>query len=147
MSFEIFLHYATLWTLIATAISVTIAVVSQRRQVNTTVYLELTGRLHSLYRAIPAEMRIAHLSGADLESAYGDQAAVVTFDFAQLIASAFALYQNGYFSGKLWKLLSHDAERGLRLAVFRATWPKLRPAFSYNPAFIDYVESVQERSN
>lgn len=144
MNLDDLVRYATLWSLIIAAFSVALAVFSHRRQVNASIYLDLTERLHKLYRALPNEIRAAQFAATSEESRGDpDQAAVIVVDFLHLMNAAFTLYRTGYFSGRLWKALDAEAKRGLRLAVFREQWPRTQSAFANNPGFIKYVERLQ----
>ena len=147
MNLEDVLRYATLWSLIVASVSVAFAIFSHRRQINASIYLDLTQRLHKLYRAIPSERRVAHLAGKRDPDLEGDEvSAIIVADFLHLMNAAFTLKQTGYFSGRLWQALNKEAERGLRLPVFREQWTRAQLEFTHNPEFLKYVERVQHKS-
>lgn len=134
---------ASLGTAVAAVLSVGFAVFSHRREINASIYLELSDRLHQLLRTIPGDFRSAHLSGKQPEAVDGGQAIVIAADFLHVINSAHTLYRSGYFSGKLWKQLKSQAERGLRVPVFNECWPNLREQFSADPGFVAFVEKCR----
>ena len=70
MSLDLALRCGTLVSLVIAVFSVGFAVVSHRRQVNATVYLNLTERLHKLYRSLPDEVRAAQLAGREVDEAH-----------------------------------------------------------------------------
>ena len=144
MNLDEVLRYATVWSLIVASASVAFAVFSHRRQINASIYLDLTQRLHKLYKAVPAERRAAHLTGKRDPNLEGDEvSAIIVADFLHLMNAAFTLHRTGYFSGRLWRALNDEAQRGLRLPVFRDQWSRAQLEFAHNPDFIKYVERVQ----
>lgn len=134
------LALGTICSLLIAAGSVAFAVFSHRRQVNASVYLELTRQLHELYKRMPKS------GGADAQHAQRtENTEALVFDSLQLIRSAFTLSEAGYFSGKLWSNLRADAEKSLKKPVFHELWPKMKTEFLNDPSFIAYVDRVQSR--
>lgn len=142
MTLQLLLQYGTLWSLIVAAFGVIFAMVTHRRQVNASIFLDLSGRLHKLYQSIPPEMRTPDFTGTEA-GVHSMPAALVIRDFLNLMNAAYTLRKSGYFTGPLWKALEAEAKHGLQLPIFRAQWPFLRQYFTSNPAFIKYVERVQ----
>jgi hypothetical protein len=142
MDWSSILQGATLLTLVVGICSVAVAVYSNQRQTNAAIYLDLSQRLQELYKSIPNDLRMAQLAGQEMaeESIH----AVMLMDFLQVIHSSFTLHQAGYLSGALWETLSGDIRHGLKLQPFRLHWPKLRSEFSEHPAFVEYVEAIQQ---
>lgn len=70
-------------------------------------------------------------------------AQVAVIDFLNLLNSAFTLHRSGYFSGALWKALESEVKYGLRLPLFRAHWPNLKQNLISNPAFVRYIDQIQ----
>ncbi len=143
MTSDQIIQLATIGTALAAVFGVAFAVFSHRRQINGSIYLELSDRLHRLLRSVPGDYRSAHLAGKAPEGVDSAQAIVISADFLHVINSAHTLYRCGYFSGKLWKQLKGQCERGLRNPVLRDQWPKLREQFSADPDFIAFVEACQ----
>ena len=141
MGFRVLLQYGTLWSLITAAGSVVFAMVSHRRQVNASIYLDLTSRLQKLYQSIPSEVRSSYFEG-DVGSLPG----VAVLDFLNLLNAAFTLYKSGYFSGPLWKALEAEAQHGLQTPLFRSQWPRLRQDFSSSPRFVHYIDHIQRKA-
>lgn len=141
MGFRVILQYGTLWSLITAAGSVVFAMVSHRRQVNASIYLDLTSRLQKLYQSIPQEMRSSYFT-AEVETPPG----VAVLDFLNLLNAAFTLFKSGYFSGPLWKALEAEAQHGLQTPLFRTQWPLVRQDFNSSPQFVQYIDQVQTTS-
>lgn len=137
------LQYATLATAVAAVFGVIFAMFSHRRQVNASIYLDLSERLHRLFQSLPVEMRSAHLAGKEPDPSHAAVSLVIVVDFLHLMHSAHTLYKSGYFSGRLWVQLRTQAEQGLQLPLFRQYWPGARREFSGSPAFIAFVEKTQ----
>ncbi|MGI4827274.1 MAG: hypothetical protein ACRYFU_03650 [Janthinobacterium lividum] len=128
----------TFWSLIVATLSVGFAIFSHWRQVNASVYLDLTKQLHDLYKRIPSKN-----SGKERPAIDSQAAETLLLDFLHLMKAAFTLSKSGYFSGRLWRALQNDAKKGLRLPVFRAEWPRLKNEFLHDPAFIAFVDEAQ----
>jgi hypothetical protein len=133
--------YATLATAIVAVCSVVFTVISHRREINASIYLDLSDRLHRFLQTLPAEVRVARLVGEDLSDSPAAMTAMA--DFLHIINAAHTLYAAGYFSGKLWLQLRIQAERGLRLPICRTHWPRMRSDFSRSPGFVAFVEECQ----
>ena len=137
------LQYATLFTMLVALGSVAFAILSHRWQTNATIYLNISERLHAMYGTIPDSLRAAHLTGNESQEYETELAAATVLNFLNLVNTAFVLYRAGYFSGRLWKALSAEAEWALRLPVSRVQWAHLKVAYSSNPRFVRYVDKVQ----
>jgi hypothetical protein len=146
MTSDQIIQYATIGTAIAAVFGVAFAMFSHRRQINASIYLELSDRLHRLLRSVPGDYRSAHLAGKEPEGVDSAQAIVIAADFLHVVNSAHTLYRCGYFSGKLWKQLKGQAERGLRNPVLRDHWPKLREQFSQDSDFVGFVEECHAQA-
>lgn len=133
------LALGTVCSLLIATVSVAFAVFSHRRQVNASVYLDLSRQLHELYKRMPKS------SSSSLYMPDAEATEALVFDSLQLIRSAYTLSEAGYFSGRLWSNLRSDAEKGLVKPVFRELWPRMKSEFLNDPAFIAYVERVQSR--
>jgi hypothetical protein len=142
MNLSELVQYTTLGTALAAIFSVAFAVVSHRREINASIYLDLSDRLHRLLQSLPVEFRSANITGKHPDSV-SDRGLVVVVDFLHLMGSAHTLYISGYFSGRLWKQLRSQAERGLQLPVFRTIWPQIRGEFLASPDFVAFVEKCQ----
>lgn len=116
--------------------------VSHRRQVNASIYLDLTSRLQKLYQSIPPEMRSSFFAG-EVAAPPG----IAVLDFLNLLHAAFTLYKSGYFSGSLWKALEAEAQHGLRTPLFRSQWPLVREDFHSSPRFVRYIDQVQNKAS
>jgi hypothetical protein len=142
MSLSDFIQYTTLITALAAMFSVAFAVFSHRRQINASIYLDLSDRLHRLLQSVPLEMRTARLAGQEPPT-QSPLSLVVAADFLHLMSSAHTLYRGGYFSGHLWNQLRAQAHRALRTPLFRDCWPQLRGDFASDPSFVAFVEKCQ----
>jgi len=141
MNLNEIIQYSTIGTAAVAVFSVIFAVVSHRRQINASIYLDLSERMHRLLQGIPMELRSAHLAGEARDTLRTAHGMILAADFLHLMSSAHALYTCGYFSGRLWKQLRLQAEHGLRTPIFREHWPQLRKEFIANPAFVTFVEA------
>ena len=148
MTPEQIIQLATIGTAVAAVFGVAFAVFSHRRQINASIYLDLSDRLHRLLQKVPSDYRSAQLSGKqtaekNAEAIEGGHGIILAVDFLHIVNSAHTLYRSGYFSGKLWKQLKTQAEQGLRIPVVDECWPQLRVQFLQNPDFVAFVEECQ----
>jgi hypothetical protein len=132
------LAFGTVWSLFVATVSVAFAVLSHRRQVNASVYLDVSKQLHELYKRMP-KRPASNTQAVEVTEATRS----LVFDSLQLIRSAFTLAKAGYFTGPLWKNLRDDAEKALRKPAFRELWPEMRAEFLSDPAYVAYVDRVQ----
>lgn len=132
------LAFGTVWSFFVATVSVAFAILSHRRQVNASVYLDVSKQLNEIYKRIPKR------SAADSHSLEVTEATrSLVFDSLQLIRSTHTLAKAGYFTGPLWKNLRDDAEKALRKPAFRELWPEMRAEFLSDPAYVAYVDRVQ----
>ena len=90
------LAFGTVCSLLIATVSVAFAVFSHRRQVNASVYLDLSRQLHELYKRMPKSSS----SGLYMPDAEATEALV--FDSLQLIRSAYTCSGRGLSDGPHW---------------------------------------------
>ena len=142
---NLLLHYGTLWGLVLSTASIAVAVRLQQRQTNAMIYLELTGRLSQIFLSLSLEVRSAAIAGSLISEEQRAEFSVTSFEYFNLICSAYQLYEGRYFSGRLWKMLRREIDRNLATPLAQVEWERHKNQFATFPHFSKFVQQVQAR--
>jgi hypothetical protein len=139
MTFESFLRYGSVWTLILGVLSLAFAVRNYRRQVNAQILFEIAGRYHEMLRLLPVKEWITK----DEVPASTPELTASVLRYLSIVRFAFVLHELRYLSKDLWKLLQAEHHRTLATPLFVREWKTLHVEFAFFPNFLAYVESTQ----
>jgi hypothetical protein len=143
MTFDTFLRYGSLWTLVLGVLSLAFAVRSYRRQVNAQIFFEIAGRYHDMLQSFPVgEWKTRFNSVGEVPAPTAELTSSV-LRYLAIVHFAFVLHELRYLSKDLWRILQAEHHRTLSTALFRREWPSVRYEFELFPGFLVYVDSVQ----
>src|SRR5690242_8533767 len=113
MTFESFIRYGSLWTLILGMISLAFAVRNYRRQVNAQIFFEIANRYHDMLRSFPVKEWISRINPKDEVPASTPELTSGVLRYFAIVHFAFILHELRYLSKDLWKLLQAEHYRTL----------------------------------
>lgn len=143
MTFDSFIRYGSLWTLLLGVFSLAFAIRSYRRQVNAQILFEVASRYHDMLQSFPVyEWSIRLKPKHELPESTAELK-VGVLRYLVIVHFAFILHELRYISKDLWKILQAEHHRTLTSPLFVREWPALRTEFNYFPSFITYVDSNQ----
>ena len=142
MSLEQIIHYATLFWLVMGAISVAVAVINNREQMKTQIFLALSARYDELLQSSSTDFWLGMPSGVVLRERC-EGLAILTLRFCTLFSLAYYLFRERRIPERMWLLLLSSAERRIRTPLFAREWEHLRSEFDGYPEFVALVTSLQ----
>lgn len=146
MTFESFVRYGSLWTLILGLLSLGFAVRNYRRQVNAQIFFEIAGRYHNMLQSFPLGGWLArHNTEENLPDPSTEISAGI-FRYLAIVHFAFLLHELRYLSHDLWSILRAEHHRTITTPLFVREWRHVRDEFILFPTFVTYVDSLQSRS-
>ena len=143
MTLDSFIRYGSLWTLILGVLSLAFAVRNYRRQVNAQIFFEIAGRYQDLLQSFPVQQWVTRLNPKEELPMSTPEVTSGVLRYMATVHFAFILHDLRYLSKDLWKLLQAEHYRTLTAPLFMREWNTLRVEFSFFPAFLAYVDSVQ----
>ena len=136
------LHYATLLSLAIGLIGVAIALLVNRQQLTTQIFLTVFSRYDELLENSSAGFRASLQAEAELPER-SEELSMSILRYYNNVFFVFFLHQWGRIPGKLWKLILPAVRRRLRSPAFVREWKVLQNEFEHLPEFSVFVRDVQ----
>ena len=143
ISLEQIIHYATLFWLVMGAISVAVAVVNNREQVKTQIFLALSARYDELLQSVSTDFWLGMPSDTVLPERC-EGLAILALRFYTLVSMGYYLFRERRIPKRMWHLMLRSAERRIQSPLFAREWEHLRSEFESFPEFVALVASVQQ---
>jgi hypothetical protein len=143
MTFEYFIRYGSLWTLILGVLSLAFAIRNYRRQVNAQVFFEIAGRYDEMLQAIPINSWLARHDAEGRLPESCPETTTSALRYLAIVHFAFVLHELHYLSRDLWTILKAEHQRTVGSALFVREWQQLRAEFAMFPPFVTYIDSIQ----
>jgi hypothetical protein len=131
-----------LGTIAIGGLGIFVALRNQRRQQNSQMFLEFSGRFQNLLRLFPTEAWLANRDPRQPLPPQSQQLTDCTLYAMQFIADAYRLHQSGYLSRNLWKLWEREIRRTIKGRVFQREWDHISAEFEHTRDFVRYINSV-----
>jgi hypothetical protein len=126
-------------TLILACLGVWVAIITQRRQLNAQLFIEMRGRFQQLLRTFPSEAWLANGNPAHPLPESSREITDCTFYCLQLIADVYQLRRGGYVSARLWNVWEGEIRHTVQGRIFQREWEGLHVEFLHNPDFLSYI--------
>ena len=127
-------------TLILASVGIWVGMITQRRQLNAQMFIEMRGRFQELLRLFPSEAWLADGNPSHPLPHSSREIRDCIFYCLQLLADVYQLRRGGYVSARLWNVWEREIQHTLKGPVFQREWETLRVEFSHNEEFLRYID-------
>lgn len=139
---DVLVQFGQVGTLVIGSLGIWVAMLTQRRQLNGQMFIEVSGRFQELLRLFPTEAWLANRSPSHPLPPPSQEVTDCTLYCLQLIADVYHLHQGGYISKHLWRLWEREIKHTLAGPIFQREWEGLAAEFTHNPEFVQYIETL-----
>jgi hypothetical protein len=136
------LHYTTLFSLAIGLIGVAIALLVNRQQLTTQIFLTVFSRYDELLENSSAGYWASLQPETEL-SEPNEELTMSVLRYYNNVFFMFFLYKWGRIPGKLWKIILPAVRRRLRSPAFLREWKVLQKEFEHLPDFSVFVRNIQ----
>lgn len=139
---DLLVQISQVGTLILACLGVWVAMITQRRQLNAQMFIEMRGRFQQLLRTFPSD---AWLANGNASYPLPNPSREITdsiFYCIQLIADVYHLRRAGYVSARVWRTWEQEIAHTLSGRLFQREWGGLRGEFSHNQEFLRYIDRL-----
>src|SRR5580658_5979762 len=140
MAADILVQLGQVGTLVIGSAGIWVALVTQRRQLNAQMFMEVSGRFQELLRLFPTEAWLANRNPSQPLPPSSQELTDCTLYSIQFIADAYHLHKGGFISKNIWTLWEREFKRTLSGPVFRREWAGVAVEFSDDHAFLQYID-------
>jgi hypothetical protein len=139
------LHYATVFSLAIGLIGVAIALLVNRQQLTTQIFLTVFSRYDELLENSSAGFRASLQPETELPER-NEELTMSVLRYYNNVFFMFFLYKWGRIPGNLWKIILPAVRRRLRSPAFLREWKVLQKEFEHLPEFSVFVSNIQHES-
>jgi hypothetical protein len=143
LTFDTFIRYGSLWTLVLGVFSLLFAIRSYRRQVNAQIFFEIAKRYHDMLERFPIQDWTLRMHPKEKLPEPTAELQSGALRYFAMVHFAFVLHELGYLSKKLWRILQLEHRRTLTSPLFIREWCGVRREFNLFPKFVSYIDSLQ----
>jgi hypothetical protein len=136
------LRYATAAGVIATFLSVAVAIRNVRRQINAEILMKYAERYEHILDKFPHDALFARFDSRALPP-QSAQLTLCLLKYLNLCSEEFYLWKNGYLAKSVWVVWEGDLKRMIASPLVQRSWPLLRGEYLSHLDFIEYVERIQ----
>jgi hypothetical protein len=129
-------------TLVLGSVGIWVAMITQRRQLNAQMFIEMRGRFQELLRLFPTEAWLANRNPSHPLPNPSREITDCTFYCIQLIADVYQLRRGGYISARLWNAWEREIKHTLEGPVFQREWEGLKVEFSHNRELLRHINAL-----
>jgi len=129
-------------TLVLGSLGIWVAMITQRRQLNAQMFIEMRGRFQELLRLFPSEAWLANRNPSHPLPNPSREITDCTFYCIQLIVDVYQLRCGGNASARLWNTWEGEIAHTLEGQVFQREWQGLKVEFSHNEEFLHYINAL-----
>jgi hypothetical protein len=134
------IQYATLLSLLIGGLGLVVAVLLNRVQLKTQIFLALYAQYDELLKNSSARFWLS-VPGAELPERTED-VIISMMRFCTLVSLTYLLFREHRIPKQMWELMLRSAERRFRSPLFVREWGHLRSEFEPFPEFVALVTSV-----
>jgi hypothetical protein len=136
------LRYVTAAGVIATFLSVAVAIRNVRRQIDAEILMKYAERYEHILDKFPHDALFARFDSRALPP-QSAQLTLCLLKYLNLCSEEFYLWKNGYLAKSVWVVWEGDLKRMIASPLVQRSWPLLRGEYLSHLDFIEYVERVQ----
>jgi hypothetical protein len=135
------IQYATLVSLVMGVLGVVVAVLNNRVQVKTQVFVALYAHYHELLKNSSERFWLTVPLGTELPERTED-VIISMRRFCTLVSLTYLLFREDRIPKRMWELMLRSAEGRFRTPLFMREWEHLKGEFEAFPEFVALVTSV-----
>ena len=139
---DVLVQFGQVGTLVIGSLGIWVAMLTQRRQLNGQMFIEVSGRFKELLHLFPTNVWLANRDPSHPLPPPSQEITDCTLYCLQLIADVYHLHQGGYISKHLWRLWEREIKHTLAGPIFQREWAGLAAEFTHNPEFVQYIETL-----
>lgn len=135
----------------ATLLSVVVAILGfahgirvYRRQSSSQIFLEYTARYENIMQAFPEKAFCARLDLCGDPPDATPELSIAVLRYLNLCSEEYYLHRRKYLPTDIWRIWEAELKRTLGSPLLIREWKQLRREFESYPAFLEYVDGVQE---
>src|SRR5580658_8471079 len=113
MAADILVQLGQVGTLVIGSAGIWVALVTQRRQLNAQMFMEVSGRFQELLRLFPTEAWLANRNPSQPLPPSSQELTDCTLYCIQFVADVFYLHEGGYISNHMWSIWEREIKRTL----------------------------------
>jgi hypothetical protein len=142
LSLEAVVQLSQVGTLILGSLGIWVSMLNQRRQLNSQMFIEVSGRFQELLRMFPTEAWLANRNPSQPLPPPSQEITDCTLYCLQLIADVYHVRRAGYISKRVWNAWEREIKHILEGRIFRREWKGLAIEFSHNEDFLRYINGL-----
>lgn len=127
--------------LVAT-VGIGVALLNQRRQMNSQMFIEFSRRFADLLRLFPTDAWLANRDPRQELPPSSKELTDCTLYCIQFISDVYYLHKGGYITNSLWRVWEREINRTLRGRLFKREWAAVESEFCHDRAFLHYINSL-----
>jgi hypothetical protein len=144
MAGETFIQAAQLGTILVGFLGVAVTLRSHRRQMHAQMFIEFSSRLHHVLGSLPVQIWESNEDGDQPIPPRHDELTRSCMQCFHIMASLYFLNRGGYISPDLWRTWQRGIRRTMQGPLLRREWNAVERAFTHNPDFCRYMQSVTQ---
>jgi hypothetical protein len=137
---------ATLGSSLAAILSLWIALLVYRRQMNAQLFVSFTQRYEEIMSGFPPEARKCRLGESAVLPPRSDALSLAVLRYLNLCSEEYYLYRTGHLTRALWGIWEDELKRTVASDLVQREWQDLRCEFATFPDFRDFVERAQSEA-
>lgn len=132
--------------LVSVAFSIWLSLKNYRRQKTVEMVMKYAERYEKIMDAFPRE---AFRFRFNLETELpprSDNLTLAVLKYLNLCWEEYYLYKRGYLAKDVWRIWEEELMRMLQSQLFRREWEVLKDEFKSDPAFMHFVDEIQNET-
>ena len=142
MKIGLILQFATLFSVLIGGLGLAVALLNNREQLKTQVFLALSARYDELLQSSTPGVWLSMRPGTSLPDRT-EETTIAALRFFGLLSVAYILFREGGIPRRMWQLMFHSVEPRLRNPLLAREWEHLKCEFEESPEFVALITSVQ----